>query len=192
MKSTDPHEGERMKRCVCCHVVLPETSFPSNGLGRRKVRCPRCHYQHAAARGERERARLFAKSENGRAIRRRAGAAYREKHPERVRAGKSTYQARKRGVLAVPATCTALGCTAPAAHGHHENYAKPLAVTYLCQRHHEEAHHRRGVPIKWQAGGILFATAPPPKREPARTPPRRHRQRSAKPVQLDLFRSVAT
>jgi len=31
-------------------------------------------------------------------------------------------------------------CGEKKAHGHHDDYTKPLAVKWLCRKHHEELH----------------------------------------------------
>lgn len=34
-------------------------------------------------------------------------------------------------------------CGEPKAHGHHEDYTKPLEVIWLCRVHHEETHNKK-------------------------------------------------
>lgn len=50
-------------------------------------------------------------------------------------------QAVERGVL-VRGPCEVCGST-ERIEGHHDDYDKPLAVRWLCKKHHEEVHHPR-------------------------------------------------
>lgn len=34
-------------------------------------------------------------------------------------------------------------CGSKNAHGHHTDYRKPLQVTWLCKKHHDEEHHSK-------------------------------------------------
>jgi ribosomal protein S27AE len=59
------------------------------------------------------------------------------KNPEKVKAHRIVASAKRRGDL-VPGPC--IRCGADNAHAHHEDYSKPLEVTWLCRRCHNQEH----------------------------------------------------
>lgn len=63
------------------------------------------------------------------------------RNPEKRRAHKAVEYAVKTGRL-IRRGCEV--CGAERAQAHHENYARPLEISWLCQQHHKE-HHRLGV-----------------------------------------------
>ena len=65
---------------------------------------------------------------------------YRERYPERYRARTAMTHAIDRGLI-VRQPCEV--CGDEKSHGHHEDYAKPLEVRWLCRAHHLEAHDGR-------------------------------------------------
>lgn len=65
-------------------------------------------------------------------------ALYRARHRERHLAHKAVQTAVARGSL-VRGACEV--CGAVDAHAHHEDYAQPLAVRWLCKLHHEQVHY---------------------------------------------------
>lgn len=67
-------------------------------------------------------------------------ARYRKKNPQRHAARRAVEKAVREGVL-IPQKCF---CGADNAHAHHEDYAQPLCVVWLCRFHHEERHRQLG------------------------------------------------
>lgn len=65
--------------------------------------------------------------------------AYRERHPERYAAAKLVRSALRNGTLQRPDACSSCGvpCKPDA---HHEDYSKPLDVTWLCRGCHRRGH----------------------------------------------------
>ena len=63
--------------------------------------------------------------------------AWRLRNPEKRRVHIAVRGAEKRGEL-IRQPCQV--CGDPKADGHHENYAKPLDVTWLCRKHNKERH----------------------------------------------------
>jgi hypothetical protein len=59
-------------------------------------------------------------------------------NPEKVAAHKAVERALRKGIL-VRQPCEVCGA-ASRVHAHHENYAEPLAVRWLCALHHKDAH----------------------------------------------------
>jgi hypothetical protein len=65
---------------------------------------------------------------------------YRSRHPEKHAAHMAMTRAIRRGEL-VRRPCDVCGATL--VEGHHDDYSKPLAVRWLCKRHHLAAHGGR-------------------------------------------------
>lgn len=59
------------------------------------------------------------------------------RHPVQTRARRLLRSAIERGDI-TRAPCEQCGSTP--AHGHHDDYSKPLAVRWLCRKHHDEHH----------------------------------------------------
>ncbi len=62
---------------------------------------------------------------------------YQLTNPKKVRAHREVNRERKAGRLA-KAPC--MICGAENVHAHHDNYARPLDVVWLCPAHHKERH----------------------------------------------------
>lgn len=101
----------------------------------------------AAEQLQKRRAQMRENSRRWRA--RNPGAQYAavkswtERNREKRNAQAKVYRAIRAGKLARPGTCETPGCEAPDPHAHHEDYAKPLAVRWLCPVHHYEADQAR-------------------------------------------------
>lgn len=137
-----------MKVCFKCHHQKPLTEFyrhPRMADGhlnkcktctRVDVRINRVVRDEYYLAYDRSRASLHHRRED----RRRRNARYRRMHPEREAAYRAVARALKSGRLEKAPACE--GCTASCAlHAHHQNYAEPLNVVWLCARCH--AHHHR-------------------------------------------------
>lgn len=61
--------------------------------------------------------------------------AWRAEHPERVKAHRLVYVAKRNGTL-IPQPCY---CGDRKTHAHHDDYLRPLDVRWLCAKHHREA-----------------------------------------------------
>lgn len=78
----------------------------------------------------------------------------RERHPEKARARNAVGNAVRDGRLARQ-PCEV--CGTPKSQAHHDDYAKPLDVRWLCFRHHREHHgHIVSVAVASMAGGAPF------------------------------------
>jgi hypothetical protein len=62
---------------------------------------------------------------------------WRHNNPEKAKAHSLVLIAKRQGILH-PAVCEI--CGKAGAHGHHEDYSKPLVLTWLCPLHHVYAH----------------------------------------------------
>lgn len=87
----------------------------------------------------REAGRRYSGSEIGKKAKIAKQKRYIAKFPEKVRARSHLNTAIKAGHI-IRRPCEVCG-TEPA-HGHHDNYSKPLEVRWLCQLHHTEEHKK--------------------------------------------------
>ena len=150
------------KRCFRCQRVLDLTEFyghprSSDGL---MGKCKRCHCADTDAnrrrkledyaRRERERyhgdrayrEKKLESSARWRAANRevvkRNSSAWSKRNPEKVRARLLVAEAIRRGEL-VRGRCADCGVRR-GIQGHHEDYSRPLEVTWLCVRCHSQRH----------------------------------------------------
>jgi hypothetical protein len=76
-----------------------------------------------------------------RAANRASVRAWSARNPMAPRARRLLRQVVKSGKVEVADRCQARGCTnTERLQGHHHEYSRPLAVTWLCPRHHRRAH----------------------------------------------------
>lgn len=148
-----------LKLCATCLIKKPRADFythprASDGL---LGRCKDCHRAamilnrraklEACREYDRQRAgdprrvaarRLYSKTEAYRASHAKACAAYSHRHPERKSAQKKVNNAVRDGRLTTQ-PCEV--CGSATAQAHHDDYARPLDVRWLCVPHHA-AHHK--------------------------------------------------
>ena len=147
-ESLRPIEPGR-RTCAVCKMEKPLTDFyrdRGSPLGR-KYRCKQCD-RAASSRWKkgdgiewcRNHHRTRTKTEARRALMRRSGERQRLKFPERKAAYDAVRYALKTGKLKREA-CSRCG-SEDKAEAHHEDYARKLDVTWLCQPCHNEAHNR--------------------------------------------------
>lgn len=133
--------------CACCDRVL-------GGRGDRYryegvLICNLCYvrliWRPANLESSRERCRRW-KAENPEKAKaspeamRRHVATYRRRHPERARAWKAVARAIERGDLVRPDVCPSCDGTERRIEAHHDDYARPLEVRWLCSLCHRQAH----------------------------------------------------
>jgi len=82
----------------------------------------------------------YAKTERGKLAMKRGHVAYMNRNPERRAAHISLGNALRDGRIIRPAECQECGAKSRI-HGHHDDYAKPLDVRWLCIPCHTKAHH---------------------------------------------------
>ena len=150
---------ESLKSCCRCGNVFPLSEFYRDKRRKdgRYPRCRRCHaeavrrwrdnnLEKARANDRQWKARNPDKHNawNKRWQRNNAEKVrawtqrWKEENPEKRSAHTIVASAIKRGAL-VRAPC--LICGNEDADGHHDNYARPLDVVWLCRSHHIERHH---------------------------------------------------
>lgn len=112
-------------RCDCGVIALA-TERALNRQKRPVVECRVCDLRARAA-----------------AIEAAAGHPYWRNHGRRFEAHDIYRQALRRGEIVAPATCSRCGAEGRI-HGHHEDYAKPLEVVWLCGSCHGARHAELG------------------------------------------------
>jgi len=125
------------RACIGCGVFQHLDNFPIHrtirGYIERRRRCLTCWTAHHRAHNH-----AWKTSDKGRAQSLRDYRAHRVAHLARVRLNDAVQAGRvRRG------PCEVCGTT-ERVHGHHDDYAKPLEVRWLCEPHHKD-HHRLAV-----------------------------------------------
>lgn len=125
--------------CSECGVVGPHYK----GVNKR---CAECHKARVKARARsnpavQEYDRLRSKLPHRVEARARISRAWREAHPEAYKAQTAVNNAVRDGRL-FKGKCEVCGWGD--VHAHHEDYAKPLDVTWLCPMHHHRLHGDTG------------------------------------------------
>jgi hypothetical protein len=151
-------EGIEYRKCGTCCRFRPTEDFYEDGKTASGISsvCRRCHTAGSIRTRDKDLARASNAAymrrarqkdpERFRAADRAASPRKREKSPEKVAARNAVNAALKRGDLIKPPACEECGELKPVA-GHHDDYAQPLAVRWLCRRchgmvhRHEEAQH---------------------------------------------------
>ena len=126
------------KRCSDCNETKPLAGFhkDKNGTYGRRNLCKECGYK----RGRKNiRTRKLWNKENKDSMS-KSIKAWRESNPEKLKVYKIVRKALLEGQL-VRQVCEK--CSNPKTHAHHPSYAKPLEVTWLCFKHHQQAHGYR-------------------------------------------------
>lgn len=131
------------KVCSACKEDLPREHFyrdrrTSSGLQGYCKECQRGKNRESRPK-YRERQRIYARTH--RTIENARNARQRANHPERIRARKRVQKAVDFGRLVRPDVCERCGKTGEI-HAHHEDYAKPLDVIWLCLSCHSKTWRR--------------------------------------------------
>lgn len=128
-----------MKSCSSCHVFKPLAEFDHDRHSRdgKHHRCKLCDRK-------RDRQRIA----DGRLA--EAGKRWLERNPAAAKAHRILRAAVRRGEVKRQSCslCGGLG-----SHAHHEDYTRPLDVTWLCRWHHHERHR---LERKYGAGQMVF------------------------------------
>lgn len=80
----------------------------------------------------------YARTDGGRAARRRASRSYIARNPDRRKATTAVRIALRDGKL-FASPCWVCGCSD--VEGHHPDYSRPLDVVWLCKPHHQQLHN---------------------------------------------------
>ena len=140
-----------MKYCGTCEEKKDEIYF-----GKRKAspdglshKCKTCQKVYDKARSKdkhRElQRRIYSQTEEGKISGSRAKAKYIKKNPKKTKAQAIVCRAIRAGNLFAEPCCE---CgTTESVHAHHDDYAKPLNVRWLCAAHHQQWHRDNGEAI---------------------------------------------
>ena len=154
---------EVIKRCSSCKTGKPMDSFHRDRSTRdgRQGYCKTCRKERYSlfmrdpryGTARRESRRAGAKRRNGERpeMDRRCSREYRARHPDRTRARDKLHNAVEYGSLVKPNTCSCCNRPTPKQkpHGHHEDYAKPFEVEWLCSG----CHYARTVELRAKGEG---------------------------------------
>ncbi|BAO20626.1 hypothetical protein [Pseudomonas phage PPpW-3] len=153
---------DAMKHCGTCKTEKPCSEFgkraaSTDGLAAKCRDCQREYDKARANRPDRVAAReAYAQTDEGKAARRRARnryaeankegsahrcKAYRAANPKKARAHDLVAYALRTGAL-IRQGCEVCGESSDVAH--HDDYAKPLDVRWLCASHHRYWHAENG------------------------------------------------
>lgn len=140
-------DGKRQKFCKGCDSWLYEAAFPRSkakydGLHAYCLACNRTKQAAERARrgeGYREMRRRYRRTDRGA----RAYSKYKPTHPWQHEAQKKIWLEIQAGRLVKPKTCSECD-RGGRIDGHHDDYAKPLVVRWLCRWCHQKWHRIHG------------------------------------------------
>lgn len=152
-----------MKHCGTCGTDKPEDQFHKraaspDGLAAKCKDCQRAYDKARANDPKRVKAREeYQKTERGAEAARRAKKAYADRNKGKILESTRRYRAnhpnkaRAHGIVGYAIKCGNLHpepcevCGQPdKVHAHHDDYAKPLNVRWLCPQHHKAWHAEHG------------------------------------------------
>lgn len=138
----------KIKRCGRCNIRKPSSEFNKDrrsydGLQSLCKPCKLEANREIRAR-KTEKLRRYEAKRNKNPERRKmlveVNRRQRAKFPEKDHARKCVEKALRQGALQ---RLPCIICGNPKAEGHHEDYDKPLEVTWLCRKHHTHLHEGR-------------------------------------------------
>jgi hypothetical protein len=158
-----------MKACKSCSVIKGSEEFYPHPTTRDRLSgiCKDCRRDQVKARRkmnpavqayDRERAKL----PHNRARRRAVMIKWRADHPEAYKAQTAVGNAIRDGKLTKGEKCEVEGCERTDVHAHHEDYAKPLEVNWLCPLHHHRHHAEEGPAHEIPKGNAAKPVGPTP------------------------------
>ena len=125
------------KRCAECHKQRVRQNRKANIAYYRAFEAMRYARDYEKRRAANQ---AYVQTERGKEAVARSRQAYVARYPERRAAHIALGNALRDGRVVRPAACQACGAGGRI-HGHHDDYAKPLEVRWLCSPCHTEAHH---------------------------------------------------
>ena len=139
-----------MKICGSCKESKPVDMFgirkaSPDGLAHKCKSCQSIYDKARANAPHRVKARLeYQQTEQGRKASNEAKIRYTEKNAVKRGASQLVGNAVKAGRLIKPDSCECCGSKPSRLHGHHNDYAFPLSVRWLCPGCHSQWHKKNG------------------------------------------------
>ena len=129
--------------CPSCDTLKPLSSFYFGKNCRPSNRCKECQRKHRDAWHIKNAHRWPAVRRKWRLENRDKQLQWRSEHPGATTAWSKVKRAVEAKRIAVPLCCPRCGATGEL-HAHHENYSRPLDVTWLCPSCHRRHHMSLG------------------------------------------------
>lgn len=139
-----------MKLCRTCDTEKKKDDFGKraasvDGLAAKCKLCQKKYDKKRAMLPHRMEARAeYAKTENGREANKRAKKKYLDNNAIKRGANVIVGNAVRDGKLEKQYFCSVCGIDNVRIHGHHDDYAKPLEVRWLCSICHNDWHRENG------------------------------------------------
>lgn len=136
-----------MKHCNTCNKTKEKSEFgkrsaSKDGLANKCKECQSEYDKKRANNPDRVKAReLYQKTDAGRAAMAKAKKKWAESNIVKRAANVMVGNAVRDGRLEKPKSCSKCG-TEGRIHGHHDDYARPLDVRWLCSRCHSDWHKK--------------------------------------------------
>jgi len=139
-----------MKKCSTCNEEKPISDFgvrnaSADGMSAQCKKCQSIYDKNRSALPHRVIARKkYAKTEQGKAAGGRAKKRWADKNAIKRGADVVVGNAVRDGRIKKPADCSECGDVPNVMHGHHDDYAAPLVVRWLCPGCHALWHRDNG------------------------------------------------
>ncbi len=136
-----------MKHCSSCDTEKDELEFHKRKASKDgyAAKCKSCQREYDKKRlkdpKRMQMRKEYQKTENGKSAHSRATKKWQEKNVVKRGVHIITGNAIRDGALH-KSPCEVCGCKT--VHAHHDDYAKPLIVRWLCDTHHNEWHRENG------------------------------------------------
>jgi len=129
----------RVNKCKDCNKKDVKANYRSNIDHYREYEKSRANLPHRI-----EGRKKYAESENGRLSGNKAKKAWASRNPIKYGASVIVGNAVRDGSLVKPESCEACDEVKDRIHGHHDDYAYPLVVRWLCSPCHNQWHRDNG------------------------------------------------
>ena len=154
-----------MKECFKCHLVLPLGDFYKHSqMGDGHLnKCKACTKKDVKERYDKypekmkayelsrrdlthrvQARRDYAETDAAKLAAARSCKAWRRRNVIKMGASTMVNNALRNGSLIKPLTCSMCSVKPNNIHGHHDDYAKPLVVRWLCSKCHTDWHKENG------------------------------------------------
>jgi hypothetical protein len=126
-------------RCKTCYKAKVKRNREENADHYREYDRKRANLPHRV-----EARKQYAKTEKGIEARNRARKSWLKRNPIKRMANVIVGNAVRDGKLLKPSACESCGIKPKRLHGHHDDYAFPLSVRWLCPGCHNKWHKENG------------------------------------------------